>query len=299
MEMQQLKRFLVLTETKNFHAAAEILNMTQPALSQSIKKLEDSVGEPLFLRSSRGVEITESGTLLIPRAKLILKLRTDFENDLENVQERRNAKISIGVAPYFTRRLIPEALNAFLEKQPDVLIDVSQGRTVELVEALQHGAIDMAFCSMWPALKGDADICFEKIYEEQFSVFARSDHPIFKGTVDPVSQLNLYPWAVHDREMIGAHFARKLQEKGFSAPKFPVATLSLQIIMSLVCTSDHIAVISNDFAREELKLGKVRAIPTDLIQMEREDGIVTLKDAPKSRALRAFIDELRCVCHAK
>lgn len=294
--MQQLKRFLVLTETKNFHTAAEILNMTQPALSQSIKKLEDAIGEPLFLRGSRGVEITESGMLLIPRAKLILKLRNEFENDLDTIQERRNAKISIGVAPYFTRRLIPEALNAFLEKQPDVLIDVSQGRTVELVEALQHGAIDMAFCSMWPALKDDADIGFEKIYAEQFSVFARSDHPIFKGSEDPISQLNLYPWAVHDRDMIGAHFAKKLQEKGFSAPKFPVATLSLQIIMSLVCTSDHIAVMSNDFAQAELQLGKVRAIPTDLVHMERQDGILTLKDAPQSRALRAFMEELRRVC---
>jgi len=298
MELKQLRRFLVVAETKNFHSASEILNITQPALSQSIHKLEESVGEALFLRGPGGVELTEVGELLIPRAKLILKFREAFLHEVGELQNRRNAQIKIGVAPYFARDIFPQALSRFSARMPDTLIDISEEYTTELLHAMEHGALDMAFCGLngeaWP----NNIIDFEHLYYGKFSLFARTEHPIFAGTkvADLLALTADYPWAVHDRNISGGYFERIFERKGLTAPRFSVQTHSLHVITATLCASDRIALIADDFARSEVRSGRIKKIEQADIDITTDVGIFSLRDEPKSPALAALINELRNVC---
>ena len=299
MEMQQLKRFLVVSETLNFHAAAEKLNITQPALSQSIKKLEQSVGELLFLRGTRGVELTEAGELLIPRAKLILKFRNEFETDIGVLQSIRNSRISVGVAPYFVRRLFPEALASFCTKAPGIHIDIREQQTSPLIEAIEHGEIDIAFCATNQDVEARPTVEFEKLYIEKYSLVARAGHPIFESGGTQTKALGMFPWAVHDREAITKYFTETFEKKNCQVPEFTITTNSLQIIVSLVCKSDHIALVANDFAFPELQAGIIKKIPNSLFRVEAKGGVFTLANAPQSKAVKLLIDELRQVCASK
>ena len=298
MEIQQLRRFLAVTETLNFHSAAENLNITQPALSQSIKKLEETVGELLLVRDTRGVELTEAGRMLIPRAKLILKFHDEFDHDLEILHQRRNTHLSIGVAPYFARRLFPEALARFAGKMPGVTVDIVEKQTGDLIEALEHGEIDVAFCASNQEAASHTAVMFEHLCTEHYSLVARAGHPIFDGEAETAKRLGQYPWAVHDRESNGAYFAKIFEELDCPTPEFTVSTPSLQILLSTVCASDHIALIASDFAFPELNAGQIKVIPNAPIEIEASGGLFTLAEVPASAALKCFTGELREICVA-
>lgn len=299
MELKQLRRFLVIAETKNFHAAAEILNITQPALSQSIQKLEESVGELLFLRGSRGVELTDFGKLLLPRAKLILKFGDDFIYDVEEAQEKRNSHIRIGVSPYLARGIFIEAFNRFNQRMPDVLVDVIEEQGLKLTSAIEHGDLDMAFCALIGEESSHPSINFDQLYSVRYALCARDEHPIFTEKLDLPASLSQFPWAIHDRRTVGTFFAEKLGDEGLPPPLYTVESESVQIIMSIVCATDHIAFIGKDYAHPELSTGRLKEIEHSIKpfhDVETKGGVFTIKDAPRSKALSVLIQELENVC---
>jgi DNA-binding transcriptional LysR family regulator len=299
MTLTQLRRFLSLAEVKNFHASAERLHITQPALSQSIQKLEASIGEPLFLRGARGVELTEVGKLLVPRAKLILKFSEDFVHEVDELRNRRQSRIRVGVAPYFARDLFPAAFARFAARRPDVLVDIMEEQTIELVDAIEQGELDMAICGQNAVVAERQAIEFEYLLTEEYSLFARTGHPVFETGADPMAMLAEYPWAVIDREISARGFASLFQERGLPAPPFSVQTHSLQVIMSIVCSSDHVALIADDFARPELASGRIREIHEPGIEIATRGGIFLHREAPRSPAVEAMIESLREVCRER
>lgn len=299
MTLKQLERFLVLAEVKNFHASAELLHITQPALSQSIQKLETSIGEPLFLRGGRGVELTDVGKLLVPRAKLILKFGDDFLREVAERQNRRRGHIRVGVAPYFARDFFPAAFARFSERRPDVLVDILEEQTLVLVRGLEEGELDLAFCGMNAQAEGRDDIEFESLFSERYALFARSGHPLFRFEPVPFARLADFPWAVHDRELSGRAFAPAFEALGLAPPCFRVATHSLQVIAAIVRSSDHVALMARDYARPEVDSGRIREIPQSAFAISTVGGVFRLRDAPVSPALAGLIDCLREVCRER
>lgn len=299
MELKQLKRFLVVAETKNFHAASEILNITQPALSQSIQKLEESIGEPLFLRGARGVELTEFGKILVPRAKLILKFGDDFIHDVEEAKKKRNAHIKVGVSPYLARGIFFEAFARFNSRMPDVLVDVVEEQGLKLISAIEHGDLDMAFCGLIGEASAHPSVVFNQLYAVKYALCAREEHPIFADNLDLPAHLSEFPWAVHDRINLGGYFTEALEAEGLSAPKYTVESESLQVVMSIVCATNHIAFIGKDYVHPELSSGQLKEIDHSIQffhDVETKGGIFTIKDAPRSKALSVMIEELEKVC---
>lgn len=298
MELKQLRRFLVIAVTKNFHAASEILNITQPALSQSIQKLEESVGELLFLRGARGVELTDFGRLLVPRAKLILKFGDDFIHDVEEAKKKRNSHIRIGVSPYLARGIFIEAFNRFTKRMPDVLVDVVEEEGLKLTSAIEHGDLDMAFCALIGEASSHPSINFDQLYSVKYALCARDDHPIFTEELDLPAHLSEFPWAIHNRGTVGLFFAEKLQDEGLAAPVYTVESESVQVIVSIVCATDHIAFIGKDYAHSELSTGRLKELDHSIqafYDVETKGGILTIKGAPRSKALTAMIEELQNV----
>ncbi|MCB2108890.1 MAG: LysR family transcriptional regulator [Rhodobacteraceae bacterium] len=295
MEIQQLKRFLVAAETNNLHAAAARLNITQPALSQSIKKLEESLGEPLFLRGARGVELTEAGRILIPRAQLILKCRDHYAQDLDELRTKRESRLRVGVAPYFSRSHFADAAARFMSAMPGVGLDVIEDQALHLVKQVQVGELDLAFCGANSAIEASDTLNVMPLSPARYALFARAAHPVFQQRRIDLESLSEYPWAVHDRETNGKHFERIFRSHGVEPPEFSVSTRSLPVIVSMVCKTDCIALLAEDSVRAERELGLIKSIHVPQIEIETLGAIYTLADAPQSKALKSLIAELCAV----
>lgn len=140
MDTDLLRAFVAVAECEGFSAAGKIINRTQSAVSLQIKRLEDRMGEILFLRTSRSVLLTSAGRRLLPYARQILKLQDEAQRLLG--AERRGELIRLGISEEQASAYLPELLPHMAATHPDVRIQVTCEISGALVHRFQEGLLD-------------------------------------------------------------------------------------------------------------------------------------------------------------
>jgi LysR family hydrogen peroxide-inducible transcriptional activator len=147
MELHQLRYFVAVAETGGFVKGAQRCGVTQPSLSQQIRKLENELGVTLFDRSSRGAVATEAGRALLPRAQRILaEVRETISGVKEDV-EAGHGPLSVGAIPTIAPYLMPPVLSRFLNDHPECELTVREDLTERLIEAVVDHELDAAVMS--------------------------------------------------------------------------------------------------------------------------------------------------------
>src|SRR3954465_12096206 len=143
IELRLLRYFAVVAgELPVGHAAAR-LYISQPALSQQIRALEDQVGLPLFVRHPRGVALTEAGEALLREARDVLERSERLERTVEDLRRGATESLRIAVPPGAPSTLLPELLAPLRSQRPDARVEVQELTTPEQLEALHAGSIDL------------------------------------------------------------------------------------------------------------------------------------------------------------
>ncbi len=296
MDLVQLKRFLVAAEAGNLRRAAGQLHVSQPALTQSIKSLEQGLGVLLFARSARGVALTPFGRALVPRARMMLSERERITRDMAEVGGGDAQRVSIGVAPYFSRQIFPAAVLRALAARPALKVQIVERHTTELVKLLQEGEIEFAFCVHNPAIDADDSLEFLATYEERYSIMARVGHPLLRRRRVKERDLAACSWIVHDSSATPGLLARHFERRGLPAPPWSISTLSLPLMVSLLARSDLIALLPEDFTRPEVAASRLRRLVGHGIDVRGQAGIVVRREAVTGTAARELIAHLRAVC---
>lgn len=142
MELRELKYFLAVADTESFTKAAEISYVTQPNLSRQMQKLEEEIGQKLFIRGNRKVTLTEAGTLLRKRAEEILALCRRTESELSFEPSEVSGDLYIGGGESYAVRLIADAAKATRDRHPSVRFHFFSGDTLDVTEKLDKGLFD-------------------------------------------------------------------------------------------------------------------------------------------------------------
>ena len=145
MELRQLEHFLAVAEECHFTRAAHRLHMAQSGLSASIRALEVELGEPLFLRTTRQVELTQAGRALLPEARRALSSVSAAKDAVAAVQGLLRGTLSVGSLQCLHVVHLPAVLARFHELHPGVEIRMRQSGNAELVEEVRAGRLDLAF----------------------------------------------------------------------------------------------------------------------------------------------------------
>ena len=145
MDITSLKEFLALAETQNFWEASELLFMNESTLSKHIKKLENELQILLFDRNTRKVSLTAYGELLIPYAREIIKQDQYFHEELDKRLQTESERLVLGVIPSMVQYHITDILVDFKKKYPQFSIQILEGDTTVLLEALIHHRCSLAF----------------------------------------------------------------------------------------------------------------------------------------------------------
>ncbi|MCB1232326.1 MAG: LysR family transcriptional regulator [Verrucomicrobiae bacterium] len=173
MEFLQLQHFVAVARARNFTRAAEELNLSQPALSRSIQKLEDQVGQPLFERKPREVVPTDLGELLLIRAKEILALVEDTFSEV--AEAGKHGRIRLGAIPTIAPYFLPGLLKGFADTHPDISVVVQEDTTEDLIKRCSHGEIDLAILAL-PLIAKHLEI--ETLFDEELLLVIPCDHPL-------------------------------------------------------------------------------------------------------------------------
>lgn len=146
MELRYLRYFVAVAETRHFTKAAELLNISQPPLSQQIKKLEEEIGTPLLKRLTRGVELTEAGEAFYHDACQILELSTNALEKAKGIARGISGQLSIGFAcsTAFHPQIF-RLLRQFQSRFPAITLLPREENMATLMNELQEGLLDAAF----------------------------------------------------------------------------------------------------------------------------------------------------------
>lgn len=191
IDFQQLEQFVAVARAKNITRAAQDLNVSQSALSRSIQKLEDQIGQPLFERKPREVVLTDLGELFLDGAKEILKLT---ENTFSALSESGNSgRIRLGAIPTIAPYFLPTLLSTFGKRNPDITIQVQEDTTENLIKRCSHGEIDLAILA-FPVVAKYLET--EALFDEELFLVVSSDHELATREEITAEAVDEYPFVM-------------------------------------------------------------------------------------------------------
>ena len=144
MNTKQFQYVLALAREGSFSKAAEALNITQPSLSQYIKKIEKEIGLDLFDRTNGEVHLTDAGRVFMEAGRKVIDIEHQMENSFTDLAANKTGSLIIGAAPYRAAGMMPQIAKAFQLIHPGMVLTVREGTTAELLEGMEHGEYDFA-----------------------------------------------------------------------------------------------------------------------------------------------------------
>jgi LysR family hydrogen peroxide-inducible transcriptional activator len=175
MEMHQLRYVAAVARTGNFSRAAEQCHVSQPSLSQQIRKLEDELGQQLFNRTRRQAKLTSHGQAFLYRAMRILDEVEAAKREAIDAQSLLRGTLTVGVLPTIAPFLLPEAMAAFTDKYPGLDIVVQEDTTARLVKLLVAQELDLALAS--EPIPPD-HLHVQKLFVEELLLALPPGHPL-------------------------------------------------------------------------------------------------------------------------
>lgn len=175
MELRQLKYLLSIGEEGTFTAAAEKLFISQSALSQQVKSMEEELGVPLFDRSRNHVQFTQAGELLHQRAKRIVKEVDEAKTAIDDLEDLCRGTLKIGVVQTVNAYLIPQVVSAFSTQFPNIHLKVEECSAPDLEEKIYDHELDLGI-SFTPT--EHTNLTFEPIFKEELLLIVNSHHPL-------------------------------------------------------------------------------------------------------------------------
>ena len=196
IDLELYRVFFVVAKHKHMTKASEELHISQPAISQSIKKLEEQLGGTLFLRSNKGMELTEEGKMFYEYVKGALELINNAENEFTSFKNLDKGEIKIGCSTTLTKLVLLDALKRFHPNYPNININITNDLTSNLINDLKLGKLDFVIFNESTIKEGNLNL--QKIKElKQGFVY----NPLFyKDEVKSFEDLNNYPLILQKEE---------------------------------------------------------------------------------------------------
>lgn len=188
MEMHEIRYFLALCETLNFTRAAERCNVTQPALSRAMRRLEDKLGAPLLNRERGNTHLTEFGRQMQPYFRRMLRQKEAAEQRARAFVSLREARLTIGLMCTIGPAVLMDLVREFSAQHAGIQLYLKDGEAVTIEQQLLTGAIDVAlYCQ--PVQTSD-EIQAVPLFSEPFVVAMAPEHPLARLAEVPVRKLD-------------------------------------------------------------------------------------------------------------
>ncbi len=175
MTLVQLEYIVAVDTYRSFGIAAEKCFVTQPTMSMQVQKLEETLGVKLFDRSKQPVLPTEIGVEVIEQARIILKESYKLNELISNQRNIITGELRIGVIPTMAPYLMPKVISAFMEKYPDVQLQIWEYMTDQIVQELKNGLLD---CGILSTPLEDKSLCETPLFYESFVAYLSKSSPL-------------------------------------------------------------------------------------------------------------------------
>lgn len=257
LQPKQLRHFLEVVESGSISSACEVLNITQPALSKSIKQLELRLGIDLFQRLPTGVVLTRYGKIFARRARL---MEMEYRHALAEIDAAKHGAagtIRIGAGPDWVDTLLPIAITDFQKNHPRIKFTLESGVMDTLIPRLLNGDLDVIVSSL--DFPNHPELIKEHLVDIKHAIFAGLNHPLAKKENVVPSDLTGYSWI----SPLEDHVGRARLESFFSACELDPPDIRAEVaatfgtILKYVMRGDYLVSAPNIRSEEELRGVKI------------------------------------------
>jgi DNA-binding transcriptional LysR family regulator len=291
MDLSQLEVFLSVAREGRFSRAAEKLYRTQSAVSQTIRKLEEELGEPLFDRSSREGVLTDAGCTLKEYAEKLLNLRNDAQEALAELRELQKGKLAIA-ANEFTALYLLRVLAEFRRLHPMIKITVLRSLGSRIPDDLLRHTVEMGVLTYDPEETRLRSIV---VYLDELTFVVPPTHPLASERQVSIRQLGTEVFVAH---IVSSPYREKVIEV-FRRHKTPlhmdVELPTLQAITRFVAMGNGVALVPQIAVESELARGELVSIAVRELRVHRKLRLVYRREGSLSHAARAFLQVAEAV----
>lgn len=174
-ELLDLRALVAVADMRSFHRAADQLNLSQPALSRRVQKLEQAVGVQLLERNTRTVRLSPAGKEVLP---LIRRMLDEIDSSMVGMMvhgEREAGRVTLASVPSATVHFLPKVLKQFREQYRNVRIRILDLSATECAEAVRTGEAEFALSL---PVAADSDLEYESLYDDPYGLVCRADDPL-------------------------------------------------------------------------------------------------------------------------
>jgi DNA-binding transcriptional LysR family regulator len=295
MDLTQLETFLAVAEERSFSRAAVRLNRTQPAVSQVIRKLEDSIGEILFDRAARDGSLTAAGALLRDYALRLLALRREANSALGELKSLERGQLQLAANEYTCMYLLP-AIDAFRREFPHVQVTVHRTLASRIPEELNLRTYEIGVISFRPDAAQFRTIA---VYGDSLAFIVSPAHPLARAERVSITDLGRQDFIAH-------HVASPLRKKvieAFQRYRTPlnmtVELPTIEAIKRFVAMGNGVALVPHLTVARELETGDLVRVTVEELEIKRVLRLVHRRQATLSYAARGFLKTVRSIAQEK
>lgn len=264
MNVVKLRQVVTVDRCGSVTRAAQMLHVTQSAVTKSVADIEREIGYPLFDRLARGVTTTEAGRLFIDRARRIL---ADIEQLAEDTRQQRSTRemaLRLAICPASLEGLLNRAVRSFITTSPACRVHLFAATIERGVEQLRQGDVDICLGPR-DRLEAVAGFTCHPLPDLVAALFVRKDHPLARYETLTGAEIAGYPIIVPDLQ--GPYIERVLslvKPGGVASMRQLHILESFPMVTEIVSTTDTIGIVSNGYSGTESFRQRFRALPYDL-----------------------------------
>jgi DNA-binding transcriptional LysR family regulator len=288
--LEQLRIFLVVASKQHVTQAAEVLHLTQSAVSASIAAIEARHEVRLFDRVGRGIRLTEAGRLFVPQAEALLAQARTVELFLADVGGQAMGTVRIHASQTVANYWLPPRLVWLQQNFPRIQVELTAANTAQVAQSVHDGAADLGVVEGYVH---DPELDRHRVGFDRLVLIVGRDHPWARRTSVTMDELNQTKWVLREEGSgTRSEFAAALDRLGIKVSDLEVSLMlpSNEAVCAAVSTGIGASVLSERVALQGVAAGRLVAI--DLGLPERDFVALTHRERYRTRALQALLSAL-------
>lgn len=286
-----MEYFAAVAERKHVRRAAEQLGMSQSALSKCLRRIEDSVGAKIVMRTPKGVELTPVGSAVLAHIRSLRLAHEDIAREVADLSHGRAGHVRIGISPGFGEGVVGQAGSFLLKEAPKVTLKVKVLTPAELVPAVANGELDLALTNTPDALP--ANMTREHLIDDEIVVHSAVDHRLAGRRRIMLADLAQERWTAHIGSFSWEALRRGFSEWNLTPPRIALESDSIPVRFHAITSCGLLGFTSRRVVRDAAPRFRFAELHVKAFSYARHLGLFHRGNAYLSPAARRFVELLK------
>ncbi|WNQ12716.1 LysR family transcriptional regulator [Paenibacillus aurantius] len=289
MNINQLETLLMISKTMSFRKAGEFLNLTQPAVSAQIKSLEDEF-QTVLVDRNQPVTLTDSGRVFLEHAQRILQVVEEMKQRLSDLENTPQGHINLGTTTSIAMQILPRVLSYFQNQYPLIKTSIYSMPSSQIMTSVENGNVDIGIAYLSDRTPG---LETSVLYYDNFELVVSPSHPLARNSHATMEDLRHIPFIMLSPDTAGRRFVDQLFRRWNITPMIVMELSSSEEVKRMVELNLGAAIISKLSIANETRLGTLRMLPVNELDISHPVGVIYKSGRYLSSAMQQFLSDLK------